>query len=121
MTLEEHRHKLSVLYAHCRDVGRDPGEIEVSHNALTLISETQAEFDRVVTRRAAQSNVSTAAYRESLAGVISGTPDQCAEQIQAYVDAGITYFFLIFPDPVSVESIRLFAREVMPRFVGTAA
>ena len=118
MTLEEHRQKLSVLEAHCRDVGRDPTEIEVSHNALTLIAETQAEFDRIVARRASQSNVSNAAYRDSLAGAIAGTPDQCAGQIQTYVDAGITYFFLIFPDPVSVESIRLFAKEVMPRFAG---
>jgi alkanesulfonate monooxygenase SsuD/methylene tetrahydromethanopterin reductase-like flavin-dependent oxidoreductase (luciferase family) len=50
-------------------------------------------------------------------GAIAGTPDQCAEQIQGYVDAGITYFFLIFPDPVSVDDLRLFARDVMPRFV----
>jgi alkanesulfonate monooxygenase SsuD/methylene tetrahydromethanopterin reductase-like flavin-dependent oxidoreductase (luciferase family) len=117
MTLEEHRQKLSVLEEHCREAGRDPTEIEVSHNALTLIAETQAEFDRTVAQRAARSNVSTAAYRESLAGAIAGTPDQCAEQIQGYVDAGITYFFLIFPDPVSVDDLRLFARDVMPRFV----
>jgi alkanesulfonate monooxygenase SsuD/methylene tetrahydromethanopterin reductase-like flavin-dependent oxidoreductase (luciferase family) len=117
MTLEEHRQKLSVLEEHCREAGRDFGEIEVSHNALTLIAETRTEFDQVVSRRAAQSNVSTSTYRESLMGAIAGTPDQCAEQIQGYVDAGITYFFLIFPDPVSVDDLRLFARDVMPRFV----
>ena len=121
MTLEEHRQKLSVLEAHCREVGRDPGEIEVSHNALTLIAETPGEFDQVLARRSAQSNVSVSAYRESLAGAIAGTPDQCTDQIQGYVDAGITYFFLIFPDPVSVESLRLFAREVMPHYVEAAA
>ena len=118
MSLEEHRQKLSVLEAHCRDLGRDPAEIEVSHNARTLIAETAAEFDAMVARGAAESNVSASAYRESLSGAIAGTPDQCAEQIQGYVDAGITYFFLIFPDPVSVEHLRLFAREVMPRFAG---
>ena len=116
MTLEEHRQKLAVLERHCREAGRDFGEIEISHNALTLIAETQTEFDQVVARRAAQSNVSTSTYRDSLRGAIAGTPDQCAEQIQGYVDAGITYFFLIFPDPVSVDDLRLFAREVMPRF-----
>ncbi len=116
MTLEEHRQKLSVLEEHCREAGRDFGEIEISHNALTLIAETQTEFDHVVSRRAAQSNVSASTYRESLRGTIAGTPDQCAQQIQSYVDAGITYFFLIFPDPVSVDDLRLFAREVMPRF-----
>ena len=116
MTLEEHRQKLSALEEHCREAGRDFGEIEVSHNALTLIAETQTEFDQVVSRRATQSNVSTSTYRESLRGAIAGTPEQCTEQIQSYVDAGITYFFLIFPDPVSVEALRLFARDVMPRF-----
>ena len=116
MTLEEHRQKLSVLEKHCRKVGRDPGEIEVSHNALTLIAPSPGEFCQIVERRAVQSNMSTSAYRESLRGAIAGTPDQCAEQIQSYVDAGITYFFLIFPDPVSVEALRLFARDVMPRF-----
>lgn len=118
MSLEEHRQKLSVLEAHCRDLGRDPVEIEVSHNARTLIAETSAEFDEMVARGAAQSNMSPSAYRESLSGAIAGTPDRCAEQIQKYVDAGITYFFLIFPDPVSVDQLRIFAREVMPRFAG---
>ena len=117
MNLEEHRQKLLVLEEHCRKVGRDPGEVEASHNALTLIAQSPSEFDQIVERRAVQSNMSTPAYRESLRGAIAGTPDQCAEQIQSYVDAGITYFFLIFPDPVSVEDLRLFARDVMPRFV----
>ena len=40
------------------------------------------------------------------------------EQIQAYVDNGIRYFFLLFPDPISSESLELFAREVMPHFNG---
>ena len=119
MSLEEHRQKLSVLEAHCRDLSRDPAEIEVSHNARTLIAETAADFDAMVVRGAAQSNVSPSAYRDSLSGAIAGTPDQCAGQIQEYVDAGITYFFLIFPDPVSVDHLRLFAREVMPRFTSS--
>ncbi len=55
-------------------------------------------------------------YRASLARAIAGTPEQCVEQIQQYVDNGIDYFFLLFPDPISSESLELFAREVMPHF-----
>ena len=104
MTLDEHRQKLAVLESHCRDIGRDPAEIEVSHNALTLIGTRASQWPTPIPP-----------------GAIAGTPDQCAARIQRYVDAGITYFFLIFPDPVSVDDLRLFAREVMPRFASAAA
>ena len=116
MSLAEHRASLDALGEHCRDVGRNLSEIEVSHNTRVVIAESEAEFDRLVSDGAAASNVSAAEYRASLSRAIAGTPEQCAEQIQAYADSGITYFFLLFPDPIPTESLELFAREVMPRF-----
>ncbi len=116
MDLVEHRASLDVLEGHCRDVGRDPSEIEVTHNTRVVIAETEAEFDRMVSRGAAAANMTADDYRASLSRAIAGTPDQCAEQIQRYVDSDITYFFLLFPDPIPTESMELFAREVMPRF-----
>ncbi len=121
MDLDEHRACLDSIEKHCRDVGRDPSEIEVTHNTRVVIAPTEAEFDSVVSRAAAASNTDPADYRASLSRAIAGTPDQCAEQIQRYVDSGITYFFLLFPDPIPTESLELFAREVMPRFAQSAA
>ena len=117
MDLDEHRATLDALREHCRNVGRDLSEIEVSHNTRVVIAESEAEFDRLVSQGAADSNVSEAEYRASLSRAIAGTPEQCAEQIERYADGGITYFFLLFPDPIPTDSLDLFAREVMPNFV----
>jgi alkanesulfonate monooxygenase SsuD/methylene tetrahydromethanopterin reductase-like flavin-dependent oxidoreductase (luciferase family) len=116
MSLEEHRAKLGVLERHCRDVGRDPAEIEVTHNARLIIAENQREYDGMSAQAASQANMSLSAFKQSISGAIAGTPEQCIQNIEPYVQAGIKYFFLIFPDPVSVESLQLFASEVMPYF-----
>ena len=116
MSLEEHRTKLGILEEHCKRRARDVSQIEVSHNTRVLIGENSQEFDRLVAEGAASSNMSADAYRASLARAVAGTPEQCVERIRSYVDGGITYFFLLFPDPIPSESLRLFAREVMPHF-----
>jgi alkanesulfonate monooxygenase SsuD/methylene tetrahydromethanopterin reductase-like flavin-dependent oxidoreductase (luciferase family) len=116
MSLEEHQTKLGVLREHCERVGRDPAEIMVTHNTRVLVAETHREFQRLVARDAAAAGISTSVYRASLAKAIAGTPEQCAEQLQRYVDNDIAYFFLLFPDPISPESLGLFAREVVPNF-----
>ena len=119
MDLDEHRASLDALGEHCRNAGRDPGEIEVSHNTRVVIAESEGEFDRLVSQRAAEANMNAADFRASLSRAVAGTPEQCAEQIQRYVDSGITYFFLLFPDPIPTEGLELFAKEVMPRFTET--
>ena len=116
MSLEEHRDKLDVLERHCREVGRDPAEIEVTHNARLIIAENQREFDSKAAHAASQVNMSVSDYKRSISGAIAGTPEQCIQQIEPYVEAGIRYFMLIFQDPVSVEDLQLFARDVMPHF-----
>ena len=119
MSLDDHRAKLNVLEEHCRGFGRDFSEIEVSHNTRVLIAENTTEYERLIARGAASSNSGVSAYEASLASAIAGSPDQCIEKIQSYVDEGITYFFLLFPDPISLESLRLFAMEVIPHFDAT--
>ena len=116
MDLAEHQATLTALGEHCLDIGRDLSEIEVSHNTRVVIAETEAEFDRLVSDGAAAANLSAADYRASLSRAIAGTPEQCVEKIRSYVECGITYFFLLFPDPIPSDRLELFAREVLPRF-----
>lgn len=116
MSLEGHRAKLKVLEEHCQQVGRDVSEIEVSHNTRVLIAESEAELEQLISRCAAEWGVSVSEYRESMSNVVVGTPDSCIEQIQSYVAAGISYFFLIFPDQAPTQALELFGREVMPHF-----
>ena len=47
-----------------------------------------------------------------------GTPDQVAEQVQGYVDAGCREFVLWFRDFPSSESLERFAAEVVPQIQG---
>ena len=116
LTWEEHQQKLAVLEQHCHQVGRDLSDILVTHNAGVLIAETSSDLERRVIQQAQAVNLTPEKFQEELSRYIYGTPDQCVQQIKEYVDHGISYFFLIFPDPISSQDLRLFAEEVMPRF-----
>ena len=74
------------------------------------------QFEVLAAQGADSANVSLVDYKKSLSGAIAGTPEQCFQQLSRYVDDGIHYFFLLFPDPISNESLDLFANEVMPHF-----
>jgi alkanesulfonate monooxygenase SsuD/methylene tetrahydromethanopterin reductase-like flavin-dependent oxidoreductase (luciferase family) len=116
MSLEEHQVKMEILQRHCDGLGRDPAEIEVTHNTRVVIAETEERFEALAAQGAVSANVSLTDYKESLSRAIAGTPEQCIQQLSRYVDSGIRYFFLLFPDPITSESLKLFAREVMPHF-----
>jgi alkanesulfonate monooxygenase SsuD/methylene tetrahydromethanopterin reductase-like flavin-dependent oxidoreductase (luciferase family) len=116
MTLEQHQAKWRVLQQHCEAIGRPSEEIQITHNTRVIIAEDQSRFDRMVVEKAQEAGMSPEDYRQSLIRAVAGTPEQCIERIEQYVAGGITYFFLLFPDPISTESLRLFAQQVMPHF-----
>ena len=116
MSLEEHQAKTDIIRRHCDGLGRDPAQIEVTHNTRVVVAENQERFEALVAEGAASADVSVTSYKESLSGAIAGTPGQCVEQLSRYVNSGICYFFVLFPDPISSESLELFASEVMPHF-----
>ena len=117
MSLEQHRRAQRIIEQHCREAGRGPAEIDVSHNATVIVGEHPAEVGDRLRREAAGRGVSVDRYRASLGDVIIGTPEQCAAQLRRYVDAGITYFFLLFPQPIELRDLRLFAARVMPEII----
>jgi F420-dependent oxidoreductase-like protein len=82
-TPEVLRHKIGVLERHCEDLGRDPATIARSAQALLFLSEDESWLSR---------------FRDSDLGraAIVGRPDEVAEVVQAYVDAGVDE--LILPD-----------------------
>ncbi len=116
MSVAEHEAKRRVLDAHREAVGREPSEVALSHNAHVFIGEDEGAVERVLAERAARHGVSVERFRASLGNAIVGTPPQCVEQLRRYTDYGIGWFFLLFPEPVSVGDLELFAKEVMPEF-----
>ncbi len=114
MSVAQHRAMLEVLEEHCRKVGRDMSEIEVSDNTRVKIAPTEDGVGRMLEEGARAAGMPIDRYRRSLKNAIVGTPEQCAARIQTYVDAGVTRFFLIFPDPIPTNALELFASTVMP-------
>jgi F420-dependent oxidoreductase-like protein len=120
LTPEGYKRKLEVFEAFCRQVGREPGSIERSLELFVFIDTSQAGVSRRVDE-----------YVASLAGgdrpqhllrqfylqtAVKGTPEQCVDALKQYVEAGVQHFTLVFPDAGGLESLRLFAREVIPAF-----
>jgi alkanesulfonate monooxygenase SsuD/methylene tetrahydromethanopterin reductase-like flavin-dependent oxidoreductase (luciferase family) len=106
-TVDVYAHKLNVLRSHCDAVGRDFNEIEKTWDGLQItIAETEAEARQI--------------YEKSLfkrRGAAVGTPAQVAEQLLAFMEVGVTGFFLRFDDFPSLNGIKLFTEEVMPKLV----
>ena len=103
-TYENYAHKLNVLRQHCAAVGRDYEEIVKTWSAEAVaVAETEAEAQRIAAASPCNENS------------IIGTPPQVAEQLQAFVDLGVSYFIVRPLDFPSTEGIETFAREVMPR------
>ena len=116
MGIAEHEAKRRVLDAHCAAVGREPSEVALSHNTHVFIGRDEAAVEELLTGHAARHGGSVERFRASMGNAIVGTPAQCVEQLRRYTDYGIGWFFLLFPEPVSVGDLELFASEVMPHF-----
>jgi F420-dependent oxidoreductase-like protein len=76
------QHKTDVLARHCDAIGRDPATIERTMATPVLVAAREPE---------------AAALRELLPPerrphVFTGTPEQCAEALRPYLDAGFTGF-----------------------------
>jgi alkanesulfonate monooxygenase SsuD/methylene tetrahydromethanopterin reductase-like flavin-dependent oxidoreductase (luciferase family) len=116
-TVVEHRQRLEIVHRSAEAAGRNPEDIEITQNSNVVIAPSQREFDLLVAHLAGQAGMTVARYQDTrLRNTISGTPEQCADVISTYVDAGMHYFFVVFPDFAPSETLGLFATEVMARF-----
>jgi alkanesulfonate monooxygenase SsuD/methylene tetrahydromethanopterin reductase-like flavin-dependent oxidoreductase (luciferase family) len=104
-TVETYAHKLDVLKRHCAAVGRDPATILLTWSTDGIaVAPTEAEARRIAEASPYSTNP------------VVGTPAQVVEQLQQFVDLGISYFIarmLDFPRPDGME---LFMQEVVPHF-----
>ncbi|MBN9621325.1 MAG: TIGR03560 family F420-dependent LLM class oxidoreductase [Actinobacteria bacterium] len=117
------RRKSEVLADHCRDVGRDFGEITRSSNYTVVTAETEAGVqDRVrwlldhYARYLDEDRV--AAYRESYrTSPLVGTPEQLVERLLDAQALGMAYAITYFPaDAYDRSSRELFESAVLPEF-----
>jgi len=105
---DEFQHKLDVLAAHCKDVGRDPADIRKSIVFPMLVRETEAEVREALD---SPSGPRTARGGET---VITGTPEQAVDQLLPYLRMGLGDFLLRVTSPVDFETLELVAKKVAP-------
>jgi alkanesulfonate monooxygenase SsuD/methylene tetrahydromethanopterin reductase-like flavin-dependent oxidoreductase (luciferase family) len=116
-TGDEIRRKLDTLRRHCEAEGRPFDSILRTHFTSWLMvapDETAAiaKRDRYYPQ---------GLNEEQRHSRVVGSPAQVAAYYQALVDAGMQYFVVQVQDAADVETVELFAREVMPRIVARPA
>lgn len=111
MPLDQYRHKLEVLAAHCAAVGRDPAEIRKSLVVQAVVARTDGEIASRVEQLASARRTTPEALRGQ---ALIGTPAQCAEQLVPYVEAGVGDFIIGARAPFDYGTFALVAAEVAP-------
>jgi alkanesulfonate monooxygenase SsuD/methylene tetrahydromethanopterin reductase-like flavin-dependent oxidoreductase (luciferase family) len=130
---------VAAIEEHCRQIGRDPNEIEFAQSSALLFSDSPAEIERVLAARmqfgataktaggpvgsgapgTAQGRIALpgeSAAERARASILAGNPDEVRAQIQRYVDVGVTHIILQSPPPLDVKLLERFRREVMGGF-----
>ena len=121
--VETLRHKIGVIEEHCETVERDPDDLTYSWDGHVICTRDEEKLDRLLDRMLPiqfeqeyqdQAPIETAADAREF--FVMGTPEECAEAIEARIDAGVTKFQGWFIDFPNTDGMELFADEVMPQF-----
>jgi len=106
-----------ILNEYCSKLRKRP-KIEKSATALVNIAESQEQLVGNL-KKFHRAEGSDKPYEEWLKQVsnrmISGTPEQCLEELHRYVDLGTTYFMVRPIDLPNTEGLKLFAEEIVGR------
>jgi alkanesulfonate monooxygenase SsuD/methylene tetrahydromethanopterin reductase-like flavin-dependent oxidoreductase (luciferase family) len=121
MTRDAYAHKLDVLAAHCREVGRDVTTIRRSLMTGHIIGRNQDEL----TERASRLQEIVPGLRDTSAqgamdrvrerGYLVGTVDQVIEEIRARSEQGIERIMLQTFDQDDTDVLHLISKEIIPQ------
>ena len=101
------------IRGYAEDAGRDPDALENVAQLALCIDNNFEDADRRA-RAYINEYFDLPAWSSATAeSAIRGTPEQCAEQITAYVDAGVQHICLV-PYAYEQEQVERFAAEVRP-------
>lgn len=132
LSVPEFQRRLGLLKVACQQEGRDFDELEISVELQILI---EPDIDAVRRRLSGMLELTPGGIEAADAELVAfargeindipesfrdttliGTPENIHQQLQAYIDAGAHHFMLWFLDAPSTDGMRLFAREVLPRY-----
>ena len=107
--------KWGVITEHCKAVGRNPEEIEISEQVVVVLGKDEQDFQRKWP--VAKQTLGRLTDLEKTA--LRGTPAGVIEGIREKNRKGVTLFTMIFSDLTQsdfLDTLKLFVREVMPAF-----
>jgi F420-dependent oxidoreductase-like protein len=110
---ERVRHLMSVLDAHCEEVGRAGREITRTRLGTLAIARTHEEAERQLATWPDRANMDPERLRMVLT---LGDPDEVAEQVQALLDAGLDGLVYHMPNPHDLDAVAL-AGETLSRAI----
>lgn len=113
-TPKEHQEMKMTLDEACREVGRDPDQIEHALGVPCVIAEDERSLREKV-ERFKPTSISVKGYSVKQVR-LEGTPQQLIERLRAYTRVGVTCFVMNFPDVATLEPVRIFSEKVMPAF-----
>ena len=107
--------KNAALEKACRKIGRNCAEIERSYLTPLFMKADPAEAQPLLERLMQQYKVTMEQARKTM---LMGDAAAVRQQLQAYIDAGVTHFIIVLRRPglYDREGVRTFAKEVMPAF-----
>ena len=104
--------KRDVLAAHCRAIGRDPAEIEISQQTLGAIA-----LDRAAAERKTAEVLDALPFLTGAPDLIlAGTPDEIHARVARNRALGISTFVMNLGRQTDPEDVRLFGREVVAAY-----
>jgi len=113
ITPQQYKKLLEILDEHCRKVGRKINQIEKTLIVdYTVIAKTRAALDKKINKFKPK----TVSKTQFIEGNLVGTPEEIINRIEEFVDVGVTYVMMRFPDMMETEPLQLFAEKVMPAF-----
>ncbi len=104
--------KKQVLEAHCKDVGRNFGDISISQQTVCVLAHDQHELGEKLPK--AQKRYGF--FGDVASFGIVGTPEDCIRKIEENEKKGITKYTIFFSDIMNQDTLRFFAKEVMSAF-----
>ena len=107
--------KLDVLKRQCLNINRDFEEIEKTWHGRVIIVNDEGHLRREALKAkegSTNKKVRGMSLNEYLDKAIAGTPKQCVEKIQKYVNLGVTYFIPVFPYEKDLKTTRVFIEKV---------
>ncbi|MEO8602414.1 MAG: TIGR03560 family F420-dependent LLM class oxidoreductase [bacterium] len=109
VNLEQLAHKAAVVRRHCEAVGRDPATLRISQQTMVVIGSDAADAQ-------AKAAKAQRIYGGHMGSGISGTPQQCIDQIGALAAQGVSLLMIEFFGRDVREPAQLFAETVLPAF-----